>query len=318
MASLTEVQTPATSDTPETPITSPETPAPAETVKETPSAAEIRKWKLKDPEGEFEVDEQELQNGHLRFRDYTRKTQTLAEERKRVEAAQQALTEREEKINTLLSKKENVAQWYEMLTGEKLTKAEAARVEQGLTPTPGAGNQDEVATLAEAERIATARVSEVQAKLEKQMLENLAKTKEMTETQIAEAAHKAAIQKTAVEYQSDIQSTITALGEKYPLLGQTYEAGELEELLVRDVMKANPESLDAAKQMLESAAKERYARLEKVVVSKKKEDAVAAAQLNSGIEPKGGTNIGHPAVKHKLGDKNLTASAIAFMESHQK
>lgn len=283
----------------------------------TPAATVVKpRFKLKDPEGEFEVDEDELKNGHLRFRDYTRKTQAVAEAKKMVEAERAALVEREQRINNILSDADNVAKYYEFLTGKPLTPAQAARVEQGLTPNPGnQGANDEVATLADAQRLAEENANKVGQRLEQQMLEKVARTQQWTQEQIHNAQAQVEQARTAATYHSDITATIDALSKEFPLLGQTYDLAELEDTLCREVMKVRPGSIDEAKQLLISAAKERNGRLEKAFETKHQEKVVEKATLtNNGIEPSGGNAPGISAIKHRLGDKALTQSAIAFME----
>jgi hypothetical protein len=285
-------------------------------VGEQPPVAEVKKWKLKDNVEEFEVDEEELKNGHLRFRDYTRKTQAVAEDRKAVAAEKAALAEREQKINALLSDAENVAQYYEFLTGKKLTPAQEARVEQGLTPTAGTPRGDEVATLDEAQKLAKTQVDGLRADLEKEMLEKVARTQAWTQEQILAAQHAVEMKRNAAVYESEINATISALATEHPSLSHAYDKEELEQLLVADVMKHEPKSMGEAKKLLIDAAKSRAERLDKSFVQRQKEAAVGKQNLvDNGIEPAGGVAPGIPATKHKLGDKALTQSAIAFMEA---
>lgn len=319
IASL-EGNTPDPSPTPD-PTPSPDVvPAGNEPAKvATPAAEEVKKWKVKDNGEELEVDETELVNGHLRFRDYTRKTQTLAEERKAVEAQKTALSEREQKINALLSDAENVARYYEFLTGSKLTPAQAKRVEAGLTPTAGGGNPDEVATLKEAEQLAKTQADSLRQQIEQEMLEKLARTQQWTQEQIQQAQLNAEVQRNAAAYQQDIATTIDALATEHKILSDAYDKQELEDLLCKDVMRLEPKTLAEAKKFLIDAAKDRAERLERVYGERVKAAALQKGKLASeGIEPRGGSAPAIPAAKHKLGDKALTQSAIAYMESFKK
>jgi len=54
-------------------------------------AVQPRTRKLKDSDGEFEVTDDELEKGYLRTRDYTRKTQKLADDRRSFESEQTAV-----------------------------------------------------------------------------------------------------------------------------------------------------------------------------------------------------------------------------------
>jgi hypothetical protein len=322
IASLEGAPAPTPSETPAPAVTETPTPAPVATStpepKETPAQVEARKWKLKDPEGDFEVDETELTNGHLRFRDYTRKTQAVAGERKQLEQRASALTEREQKINALLSDPQNVAQYYEFLTGQKLTPAQVAQIEAGQAPTP-TPNAGEVATLEDAQRLARTQADQVKAQIEAEMLDKLARTQQWTQQQIFAAQAQAEMQRNATQYQSDITTHIDALAKEMPLLTETYDRQELEDLLCRDVMKAEPKSVEEAKNLLVQAAKDRHSRLDKALTNRQKAALIQKETLqNRGIEPPGGATPGTPAVKHKLGDKALTQSAIAFMESYKK
>lgn len=286
----------------------------------TPTPSEVKKWKLKDAEGDFEADENDLVSGHLRMRDYTRKTQLVAEDRKAVAAERAALAEREQRINAMLSNAENVAQYYEFLTGQKLTPAQAKQVEQGLAPAGNSGaNGEEVATLAEAQKLAQQQADQVKAAIEKDMLDKLARTQQWTQEQIAAAHQEAEQARTAAAYHSDIKTTIDAIATEFPLLADNYDKVELEDILCKEVMKAEPKSLEDAKKMLVGLAKERNAKLQTAFDARYQSKVVEQRKVTSnGIQPVGGSAPGPSPVKHRLGDKGLTNAAIAFMEQSQK
>ena len=312
-ASLKEVQVPTTPE--ETPTvegtTSGEIPPPNED-----EGAKARRWKLKDPEGDFEVDEKELTDGHLRHRDYTRKAQAVAEQRKTLEANQAALTSREQKINHLLSDGNNVKEYYEFLTGEKLTPTEAKRVDEGLTPS---GESDEVATLKEAQHFAKVEANAMRDEIRQEILEHMAKGRALTQRETAEQVSLAETQRNALTYQDNINTTIKAIAEEHSILNDTYDLKELETMLCSEVMTLEPKSFDEAKEMLIQAAAARASRLEEVFGKRQKDSALKKGKLvKDGIEPPGGNAPGTTAVKHKLGDKALTAGAIAFMEQAAK
>ena len=222
-------------------------------------------------------------------------------------------------VNELLSNEENVARYYEFLTGKKLTPAQQARVEAGQTPTPGGGNSDEVATLKEAEQLARTQADNIRQQIEAEMLEKLARAQQLTAEQTQALIHQAETQRTAVAYQQDISTAIDALSTEFPILSEAYDKQEIEDLLCKDVMRLEPKTLADAKSLLKDAAKSRAERLEKAMGERLKVAAVTKQNLANGIEPKGGTPV--PSVspaKHKLGDKALTQGAIAFMESYKK
>jgi hypothetical protein len=245
-----------------------------------------------------EVPLDELLNGYSRHSDYTKKTMELAEQRRQFEAAVQAAQQRETAINTFLRDANQIAQYYQHLTGQQLTPAQQQALQQAVDP-------NEVATIGQTEQMLKAAQEQLQTQVKQ--------VQQYTEQQLQQiqAAERA---KQAAAIDTDITQTIQGIlaDERFKSLTAI---DDISEVLCADAMKLNPSTIEEAKQALLQVAQARTEKLNAHFQEMLKASAVKQAKLNTGIEPPGGSGVTPQPVKHRLGDKGLTDAATAWLQS---
>jgi hypothetical protein len=290
------------SDTP--PQTNQPAADPAQAAVPDPAAPELKgqSYKVKINGEEVDVALDELLKGYSRTGDYTRKSMTLAQERKALEEERKQFDtirtqaqERETAIAAFLRDANQVKQYYEYLSGQQLTPAQQQALNQS---TPD-------------------QLLHMQQQMEAQMAQRMAQMQQMTQAEIAKV-QEAAQARQAQELASELDKTIKGItgNPEFEILNSVDDIGEI---LCADAMKLNPKTIQEAQDALLQVAKMRAEKLEAKYQEKLKASAVKQAKLTTqGIEPPGGAGITPQPTKFKLGSKDLTKAATEWLNSQNQ
>lgn len=258
---------------------------------------------------EYIVTEKDLLDGHMRLKDYTQKTQKLAEMQREWETTvkgrlEQQLQQREQElasIDQFLQSREAIEAYVKRAFGAVQQAAAAGDpVAQSMTP-------QQVADIA--------RYNAEQVRL--QMRQEFQQQTALARQEQAEAA-----QRTKLE--ADINAHVATILDKLPVL-KKYDG--IEDELMADAAKRlqalGSRDIDDAKRLLSEAADRKIAWAKAIASEEKKQAAVASAKLTkNGIEPPGGTGIkATPARKLSLDTKDrndMIAANVAELEAFMK
>lgn len=303
------------------PPADPATPPPSPEAPVTPAPVVATKtYKVKVDGQEVEVPEDELLNGYSRTAKFTKSMMELAEQRKTFETERQQAAEREKAINEFFRDPQNIVRYYESVTGQKLTPAQATAVVAANTPAPPTPGSDEFATISTVQQLAAKEAAEKAATLQQQVATELQRTVQETQkwtaTQIQKAQIEADQQRKAVEYHGEINTTVSSLLEQFPVLKAV---DDIENILCHDAQRMDPTSLAEAKAALLNVAKARSEKLEAQFTERLKASAVQQTKLQTqGTEPPGGTAPQAAPTAFKLGDAGLSAAALDYMNKAAK
>lgn len=217
----------------------------------------------------------ELTGSYSRQQDYTKKTTEIAEYRRQIDA--------------------EVAQYREQISEVQKFFADA-RVQQALAGLrAGVTDPNQPLTTAQAQQLMTNQAQSQQQALEARL---------QAITQDIE------VRTLAGQYKQEIDSTLSALTTKHPVLA---DIEGIETILRQKVAAQEPQSLDDAKRMFGEVAAQVAQRLESRFQTQQKQAAVQRTQLaKGGIEPPGGTVVPMQGEKQfKLGSKDLLNAAVA-------
>jgi len=257
-----------TPDTPavETPTVEPqaENAAPETPTVEVPPPAAPIEVKLPN-EDEIPSDPEELKKGWLRHRDYTKKTMSLAEERKAIEAERQRVKEQEQYFQRAA---EEIQAWRTL-----------------------ANDPDQLAQFVERQRAARNQPAPDEPLTWQQTQQLLAQERERIRAEVAAETRNELLKLEAgraeVQFFQELTTHTNDLLTKNPLLRTV---PRIERLIVEDARARNPQSLAELKQFMVEEAEERVKPLAQLI--KNHEDAAvmryAKAQKPS-MAPAGGT-----------------------------
>lgn len=288
---VAEIQTEATSEV--TPTTEVEVPGqitqPEAKQTEVPSAQksesqpeELKTYKITVDGQEMEVTEADLKAGHMRHRDYTQKTQRVAEKERQLLADQQKWEQERVQINTYLNEID------QFLRDQEAIKAYQERA-FGYTPSPAAMPQmdpNQPITAAQAAEISRYNAEQVRLTTERQLAEirqaALDAQNRVTQSQNAVVRERMA---------SEIDTHVSSMLDKYPVL-KKFEG--IEDELIGEAARYMPTdrkgTLEDAKARLSEAAERRMATIRTIAEEEKKQSAIKAAQLKkNSTEAPGGT-----------------------------
>lgn len=246
-------------------------------VAETEAAQPIKTHKIKVDGQELEVTEADLLSGHMRLKDYTQKTQRLAdrerefagreqEYQRNLQVAQQEL----QAIDQFLQNQQAMDAYYQKAFGQ----AQAASL-QAIDPnTP--------VTAAQVNEIARANAVQVQQQMSREI--------QAAQARAAQAEQKVEYAQRAAAYnalESQVRSHIASLVEQYPIL-KKFES--IDDELMGDAARFQPRSFDEAKERLKEAAERKVATIRSIALDEQKVAAIAAAKLKkTSPEPAGGS-----------------------------
>jgi len=256
---------------PAAPLAAEQTPAPASSLEQ------LKTHKITVDGQELEVTEEDLKSGHMRLRDYTQKTQTLAAEKKAIEAERQSWQQKEkahqselDAIDQFLRDKAALDQYIQKAFGSVVPVAPVT-IDPNRSPTA-----DEVAQIARynAEQVRIANQRDIAALRQEQ-------------AQSAERLVEAQKASQRAQLSDAIDRHITSLVAKNPLL-RKFEG--IEDELIGMAAKYNPRGLDEGLQRITEAAERKLATVKSIVEDEKKAAAIEAARLKkTSPEPAGGT-----------------------------
>lgn len=264
------------------------------------STEEPRTYKVKVNGQELVVTEKDLLDGHMRLKDYTQKTQRLADMQRdwettvkgQVETRATQLEQELASIDQFLQNREAIEAYMQKAFGG----GQAPQLPQVAADQPLTAKQ--VADIARynAEQVRTSTIQQMQQEMNRR--ETLA-VKER-----AEAAQR-------VRIESDINAHINTILDKFPGL-RKYDG--IEDELMADAAKRlalkGSTDVEEAKQLLGEAAERKIAWAKAISADDKKQAAVASAKLTrNGIEPPGGTGV-RPQTPRKLSLDTKDRSAL--------
>lgn len=235
----------------------------------------------------FKVPLSELTQGYQRTADYTRKTMALAERQKefeRVHAEHAKFAAEREQLKQFLSDPIAIKAYLEQLGGQAPDADPASPV------TAAQLQQFYARQAAQQQQALDARMQQMTAELE--------------------------IRQTAAQYATEIDGAVQHALSQFPELKAVRR---IDRILREEVADRQPSSLEEAKQMFLSVAKEQADTLRNFAAEEKKKAAVQQAQLTKGIEPPGGTGVQPSPQRLVLGSQALRdAFEASLREANQK
>lgn len=263
----------------------------------TPETPGSQKFIVKDNGKDVEVTLDDLLSGHLRHRDYTKKTMEVADQRKQLEQLVQQTQTRETQMNEFLRDAQQVAAYYQYLTGQQLSSQQVQQMaEQQVDP------------------------QQAIQQMRQEMMGEVQKMQQMTQSELAKF-HQSQQVAQAAAFERDISSTLKTLldNPEFEALHDIGEVDEISDFICSRAMQMGPRNIEEAKQAILDVAK---AKMEHISTRRKemlKKSAVQSANLsNNGIEPPGGTGVKPSPVSFKLGDKRLAEAATKWLQDGGK
>ena len=299
-----------TSDVTAAPLTdtTPATDEPASSVTAEPAqsvpAGEPKTYTIKVDGRELMVTEKDLLEGHMRHRDYTQKTQRLADIEKDYKAREEKAQQELAALDQFLRDQKAIEAYVQRAFGQAAARS--------TMPQPQI-DPSKPLTAADVAEIARYNADQVRVYTEQLVDSRVAETQQFAQAQAAQAQHSIR----AAKVESEINAHLSALLDKYPAL-KKFE--DIEDVLIADASKYRPKSVEDAKVRLADAAEKRAAILKAISEDEKKASAVAAAKLTKqGTEPPGGTAVkSRPGKKLTLDTKDRAAlidAAVADIQA---
>lgn len=259
--------------------TTPEQDATKPSTSPQPQGDELRTHKITVDGQELEVTEADLKAGHMRLRDYTQKTQRIAEDKRAIEAERTQWKQEKEAISQELAA---IDQFLRDQSAVKSYMEKAFGVAALSTTPPPQVDPNKPLTARDVAEIAAYNAEQVRLATQRDIA--LARQEALRATQIAENGHKQVAREKAG---AQIDDQIRVLLDKHPVL-KKFEG--IEDELINDAIKYQPKSVDEAKQRLQEAAERRVATLKAINEESGKQAAAEAARLKkNSTEPVGGT-----------------------------
>ena len=274
---------------------------------------ELKTYKITVDGQELEVTEADLKSGHMRHRDYTQKTQTVAAEREAVRREREqwqqektAVSQELSAIDKFLRDQAAVDAYYEKAFG----------VRRGEVIAPPQIDPNKPPSAEEVAAIARYNAEQVRIHTDRQIAEIRQEALKAQQLVLAERAHAG---RSSAE--ATINQHLTSLLDKYPVL-KKFEG--IEEDLFGEAARYMPSdrqgTLEDAKQRLSEAADRRMATIRAIADDEKKQAAVSAAKLKQHSTEAPGGAVPRPAGGRKLtlntGDrKDFLAAAEADLRA---
>jgi hypothetical protein len=255
--------------------------------------------------------------------DYTQKTQSLAEERRLIQAERERLASEYQQREIMARQALNALQNPDFLRArlQALTGAATPAASPAAQPVANTPDPDDFVTVKDLE----------QARAEATRLVQEASTRAVQEAQerVRAELDQLEMKRLEVSYRNDFDSTVDQLMVKeFPVLAEAYDASEIKEAVkaegrkfLRAQMELNPGqevSPAAVKQAMAEAARQRALRIEAMRQKWEKAEVTRKATLmQSAPEPPGGTPPPQPAPQRftSLNDPALTRTAIDDVEA---
>lgn len=271
-----------------------------------PSTEDLKTYKVKVNGEELTVTEADLLSGHMRHKDYTQKTQQIAEQ-------QRAWAEREAQYQQTL-------QAYDAFLKDKAAVENYAKETFGINPAAPVMEQPVISnpsapTLADIAKIAAYNAEQVRLSMAAEFAKELNSVKTENAQRLQQSQEAVVRQNLATELDTHVSNLL----KQHPLLTK-FE--DIAEDLMADATKRLPKgsNLDHAKAELTAAAERRVAVLQSMVTEDKKAAAIQAAKLKNGSpEPPGGSPAkavqGRKLTLNGSDQKEFRAAALADLEA---
>lgn len=298
----------AAAPTPAAQATAP-TPTPAQepaTTTQTASPEDLKTYEIVVDGQTLTVTEADLKAGHMRQRDYTQKTQRLAEQERQVTARVQAF---EAQVNAQAAELDAIDRF---LQDEQAIQAYTAKAFRRLPAAPlaaaaagaSAATPDAIAYADQLRQATETQLAQVRAESQARV-----DALEQRQAALARQTQTAAISR---EVDAHIETILT----KHPDL-RKFES--ITDELIGDAGRYAPRSIEEAKTRLTEAAERRIATIQSIATEQKKVAAVKAAQLTkTSPEPPGGSTPRQAAAKTlSMGDvdrKTRLAEAQEYLQ----
>lgn len=225
----------------------------------------------------------------------------LADQRKQIEAQVAHSQQRETAINDFLKSADQIAAYYQYLTGQPLQAAPAAQQSQ-IDP-------NQPLTMHQAQEL----LQRQQAEVGKQFQQ----VQQFTQAEIAKI-HQMDFARQAAALEGEVSGYISTL-LKDDSMSVLSSVDGIEDVLCADAMKLAPTNFDQTKAAIKQVAAARAEKMNAHYKEMLKASAAQQTQLaQKGIEPPGGTGVTPTPTTFKLGDKSLSAAATAWLESQSK
>lgn len=271
-----------------------------------PATEDLKTYTIKVNGEEMTVTEADLKAGHMRHRDYTQKTQQLAEQTKAWESERLQYQQALQNLDSFLQDPAAIDAYRQKVFG---VTPESQRMQPPVIDQTQPLSVQDVARISayNAEQVRLSMAQEYEAKLR----------------EVSQSAHTAA-QKVSSDIQrekltNEIDAHVSGLLKQYPLLSK-FE--DITEDLMGDASKrlGNNPTIADAKAQLTAAAERRIAVIKAIAEDEKKTSAIQAAKLKQGsIEPPGGKALTTPQGRKltlNSGDrKDFLASATADLQA---
>lgn len=243
--------------------------------KSAQTTEDLKTYTIKVNGEEMTVTEADLKAGHMRHRDYTQKTQQLAEQQRSWEAREAQLLAQQQEIDSFLRNKAAVAEYAQRAFGIDLTEQ--------ATPPPQIDTTQPL-SIHDVAKIAAYNAEQVRLSMARDFEAKLQANAEASK----QAARDVQDGITREKLASEINIHMSGLLEKYPML-KKFE--DITDDLYGDASKRLPRgaSIADAKAQITAAAERRIAVIQSIAGEEKKTSAIAAAKLrNTSTEPLGG------------------------------
>lgn len=299
----------------------PAAPVPGQVASGNPAPVEdLIEVQFKDGRTE-KLSRQQIADGVLMQRDYTKKTQELAEHRKQLEpiaTAYQQLTQEQQDIQALFKDPQLLAQFINQTYGTQFSQI-LAQLNQ---PNPLTGVQnDDVITAQQAAAIAREQTTQHVAAVQQRLQELEQRFEAKTQAAVQAGMQQLETSQSVAAQQKVLDAHLTGLFEAHPILGSI---PEMEDVIRFRVISRAPSSPEEAQKMLTEEATKQVKALE-TKFSELQKTAIAGKQklATHGIEPPGGQGVQPEPRGFKTKDggidwKNLSASALQYMDNGKK
>lgn len=298
-ASEEDTPAPAAAVSPATPTPS----TPAEPAIEPATPAEMEEIQVAGRK--LQLNKEQLKQFAQQGVDYTRKTMTLAEERRVFGTERQAFeAERQQAAQV-------IKQWQDFLNNDEALEqhlsSKRGQRPAAPSPTPGDLNPDDLPTAQQVVQLIKSQVDQARREWDS--------THQQETSQHQLQAFQAEVARQESQYRGAIDTHMGKLMTAYPVLDQS-DIELIRMDVAKQLMQAPTDDWRVAEGLMNAAAKGRAEILTKKITDHKKMEAVRSAKATRGIEPPGGSAPQNAPIVQpmKLGSKELTNAAIAALE----
>lgn len=269
-----------------------------------------------------QIARKDLPNAILMQRDYTQKTQKLAEMQRQMQPIAQAATQlaqEREQIAALFQNPQLLAKFAQETYGAEFAKLftpqqQAAMQQQGLSP-------DDIITAQQASDIAEQRTQAYMQQMQARLHELESRFEQKTQRVVQQGIQELQDSQEIAAHQKVLDKHVDSLLDANPLLKAIPEMGDA---LRFRVFTRNPQTQEEAMRLLSEEADRQGKALEKQFEERQKQALAGKAKLTThGTEPPGGVGVQPTPVEFKKKDgsidwKALSGAAEAFVSNSRR